>query len=364
MLHPRTSPALDPRAVRAGAVAWLPGLVVVAALTGVAFLVAHLVPGLNPSTVGVLLGAALANTPLYAGALRPGTRAAGHQLLRLAIVLLGLQLSLHQLAHIGLAGLAVVVVTVGITFFGTQAIGRLLRVPQARRLLVATGFSICGASAVAAMEPVADGDRDDTAVAVALVTLCGSLAIVVLPLLRQPLGLDAASFGSWVGASVHDVGQTVATANRVPGALTSAVVVKLTRVALLAPLVAAVALQRRRTLSRAAAESRLDTAADGALDTAADGASGPVKQPPVVPLFVAGFLLAILATSSGLLPGRLLDGAQTAQHVLLTAALVGLGTGIRLEVLRRTGGRALALGLCSWVLVAATAYAGVRLLGH
>jgi uncharacterized membrane protein YadS len=83
-----------------------------------------------------------------------------------------------------------------------------------------------------------------------------------------------------------------------------------------------------------------------------------------VPLFVAGFLLAILATSSGLLPGRLLAGAQTAQHVLLTAALVGLGTGIRLEVLRRTGGRALALGLCSWVLVAATAYAGVRLLGH
>ena len=110
-------------------------------------------------------------------------------------------------------------VTVAVTFAGTQLLGRLLAVPPARALLVATGFSICGASAVAAMSEVADADEDDTAVAVALVTLRGSLAIVLLPPLRVPLGLDPVAFGSWVGASVHDVGQTVATASRVDGAL-------------------------------------------------------------------------------------------------------------------------------------------------
>jgi uncharacterized integral membrane protein (TIGR00698 family) len=324
----------------------LPGLAAVAAATALAFGVARLVPGLNPSTVAVVIGALAANLGLHRPVLQAGTHVASHRLLRVAVVLLGLQLGLPQLLGLGIGGLGVVLATVTVTFVGTRLLGRALRVPRARALLVATGFSICGASAVAAMSDVADGDEDDTAVAVALVTLCGSLAIVLLPLLRVPLGLDPADFGRWVGASVHDVGQTVATADRVPGALTTAVVVKLSRVALLAPLVAGVGLARRRR-ARAGAGT---------------ASTGNARPAPVVPLFVVGFLAAVGLTSTGLLPDELLRTVQHVQSVLLVAALVGLGTGIRLSVLRRTGGRALVLGLASWVLVATTAYAGVLLL--
>ena len=192
------------------------------------------------------------------------------------MVLLGLQLALPQLLHLGLAGLAVVVVTVAATFTGTRLLGRLLGVSPARSLLIVTGFSICGASAVASMEEVAGGDDDDTGVAVALVTLCGSLAILLLPALHGPLGLDPVAFGSWVGASVHDVGQTVATANRVPGAVTSAVVVKLSRVALLAPLVAGVALRRSR--------GRDTRSAGGHVATAGGVGSEPQSQQRVLRL--------------------------------------------------------------------------------
>lgn len=320
----------------------VPGLLVVAAATAIAFAAARLIPGVNPSSVAVVLGALLANVGLHRPVLHRGTRLAGQRLLRLAVVLLGLQLAVPQLLSLGLAGLAVVGVTVAATFTGTRLLGRLLRVPPARALLVATGFSICGASAVAAMSEVAGGDDDDTGVAVALVTLCGSLAILVLPALRSPLGLDPGAFGSWVGASVHDVGQTVATAGRVPGALTAAVVVKLSRVVLLAPLVAAVGYARRREIAGA----------------------DRGRRPPVVPLFVVGFLAAIGLASTGLLPAPMLAGAKAVQTVLLTAALVGLGTGIHLPTLRRTGGRALILGLLSWLLVAAVAYAGVVLAGR
>jgi uncharacterized membrane protein YadS len=173
---------------------------------------------------------------------------------------------------------------------------------------------------------------------VALVTLCGSLAIVVLPALRGPLGLDPVAFGSWVGAGVHDIGQAVATAEQVPGALAAAVVVKLARVALLAPLVAAVALTR----------------------PAPAGPASGLPRPPLLPLFVGGFLLAIAVASSGLVPGAVLQAAAAVQGVLMVAALVGLGTGIRLALLRRTDPRALVLGLASWGLVAGVAYAGVR----
>lgn len=334
-----------------GAASPLPGLLVVAAATAVAFGVSHLLPAVNPSTVAVALGALVANLGLHRPALHLGTHVASHRLLRIAVVLLGLQLGLTQLLHLGAGGAAVVVVTVTVTFAGTRLLGHLLGVPPARSLLIATGFSICGASAVAAMEETAGGDDDDTAVAVALVTLCGSLAILLLPLLRGPLGLDPVAFGSWVGASVHDVGQTVATANRVPGALTSAVVVKLSRVVLLAPLVAGMSLARRRTTVRASTSGTAGATADG-------------RRPPLLPLFVAGFLGAIALASTGLLPAPVLDGAKTVQGVLLAAALVGLGTGIHLPTLRRTGGRALLLGLLSWLLVGAVAYLGVRLLGR
>lgn len=321
----------------------VPGLAVVAGACVVAFAVAAGIPSLNASTVAVVLGALLANAGLHRPVLRAGTRFAAHRLLRVAVVLLGLQLSLRQVVALGGRGMAVVLVTVALTFAGTQLLGRALGVSPARSLLVATGFSICGASAVAAMEEVAGGDEADTGVAIALVTLCGSLAILLLPALRLPLGLDVPAFGAWVGASVHDVGQTVATASRVPGALSAAVVVKLSRVVLLAPLVAGVAVVRRRR---------------GQLSTADE-----VRRPPVVPLFVVGFLACIALASTGRVPAVVLGAATTAQQVLLVAALVGLGTGIHVATLRRTAGRAAVLGLLSWVLVAAVAYAGVRLVG-
>lgn len=286
-----------------------------------------------------MLGALVVNLGLHPPVLHAGTQVASRRVLRIAIVLLGLQLVLPQLVDLGLGGLVVVGVTVAVTFTGTRALGRALGLPPARSLLVATGFAVCGASAVAAMRDVAEGDDDDTAVAIALVTLCGSLAIFVLPALRGPLGLDPSAFGSWVGASVHDVGQTVATADRVDGALTTAVVVKLSRVVLLAPLVACVALSRRRQ---------------------ATPTTG--SRPPLVPSFIAGFLAAIVLSSTGLVPDSALSAAKTVQEVLLAAALVGLGTGIHLQTFRRTGGRALVLGLGSWLLVAAVAYAGVLVL--
>ena len=318
-----------------------PGLAVAALATAAAYGVSHALPAINPSTVAVALGVLVANARLHHPRLHAGTHVASHRLLRIAVVLLGLQLGISQLLHLGAGGLAVVLVTVAVTFTGTRLLGRALGVPAARSLLIATGFSICGASAVAAMEEVAGGDETDTGVAVALVTLCGSLAILLLPPLRGPLGLDPAAFGSWVGASVHDVGQTVATASRVPGALTSAVVVKLSRVILLAPLVAGISLAGHRKTGAAPVEDR---------------------RPPVLPLFVAGFLGSIAIASTGLLPASVLGSAKTLQGVLLAAALFGLGTGINLPVLRRTGGRALVLGLLSWLLVAVVSYTGVRII--
>lgn len=319
----------------------LPGLALVLALTAVAFGVNQVWEDLSALVAAVALGALVANVVELPAATVPGTRFASKRLLRLGVVLLGFRLAIGDLIDIGLTGVVIVALVVTLTFFGTQWLGRLLGLAPNLSLLVATGYSICGASAVAAMEGVVNAEEEEAAYAVALVTLCGSLSILVLPLLAGPLALSGPAFGSWAGASVHDVAQVVATAaTDSPAALEAAVVVKLTRVILLAPMVAGVALWRR-SQHRAVC--------------------GPaVRRAPLLPLFVIGFLATIAVRSLGLLPGDTLRAIRTTEGLLLAAALVGLGTGVRFDRLRRLGGRPLVLGLLSWLVVGSVSYAGVQ----
>lgn len=350
--RPGGPPATPPRSKLPGADRLpgkdkLPGLAMAAAGVAVAWAVHRLVPAVPMLTAAVVLGIAAAHLPgvraRVRGAARPGLTLAGKRLMRVGVVLLGLKLSVGDVLGLGWATVAMVVAVVAATFFGTLWLGRRLGLRGDQPLLIATGYSICGASAIGAVSEVSGSDEEDVATSVALVTLCGTLAIAVLPLLHHPLGLDDAQFGRWVGAGVHDVGQVVATAQTAgPEALTDAVLVKLMRVALLAPLVAAVAVAMRRRRAH-------------------DPRAGTGKRPALVPLFVLGFLAMVGVRTTGLLPGGALDLAQHAQELLLAAALFGLGSAVHLPTLVRTGGRVAALGLCSWVVIAGAAYGGVLL---
>lgn len=325
----------------------LPGLVLAALGVVAAWAVHALVPAVPMLTAAVVLGLVAAHVPgaraVVRGRGRAGLSLAGKRLMRLGIVLLGLKLSLDDVLGLGWATVVMVLGVVAATFFGTWWLGRRLGLPGDQPLLIATGYSICGASAIGAVSEVTESEERDAAVSVALVTLCGTLAIAVLPLLQGPLGLDDAEFGRWAGASVHDVGQVVATAQSAgPGALGDAVLVKLMRVAMLAPLVAGVAFALR---ARSAAPG------------------GARRRPPLVPLFVVGFLGMVAVRSTGWVPDAALGLAGHAQELLLAAALFGLGAAVDLPSLTRTGGRVAALGLCAWVVVAGVSYAGVLLVG-
>ena len=352
----------------------LPGLALASLGVAMAAAVHLLVPAVPMLTAAVLLGIAVAHVPgvrgLVRGPGRPGLSLAGKRLMRLGIVLLGLKLGLGDVLGLGWATVAMVLAVVAVTFAGTLWLGRRLGLPGDQPLLVATGYSICGASAIGAVSEAKESEERDVATSVALVTLCGTLAIAVLPLLQQPLGLDTGQFGRWVGAGVHDVGQVVATAQTAgPGALGDAVVVKLMRVLLLAPLVAAVVLSVRQRRRQARAEQSGAWALGGhrpgqpqpVQEARTAPSSAGTKRPPLVPLFVVGFLAMAALRTTGLLPQAALDAAGTGQELLLAAALFGLGSAVHLPSLVRTGGRVAALGLCSWLVIAGLSYAGVLL---
>jgi len=329
--------------------AWAPGMLVAAGAAAVAFLLHLAFPGLPLLTVSVALGMVVAQIPalrpLLDGPLKAGLSLSARRLLRIGIVLLGLKLSLVDIAGLGMVTIIAIVLVVVLTFGVTLLLGRMLGLPGYQPLLIAAGFSICGASAVGAMSAVTRAKDSESATPVALVTLCGTLAIVLLPLARIPLGFDATEFGTWVGLSVHDVGQVVATAQIAgPVALAAAVVVKLTRVLTLAPMVAIVGAVERR---------RAPLSSGSAVD------EGPAKRPPVVPLFVLGFLAAVLVRTLVPLPAGALEVADVLQTALLATALFALGTGIRFTELARTGWKALIVGLGSWVFIAALSVVAV-----
>jgi uncharacterized integral membrane protein (TIGR00698 family) len=305
--------------------------------------------GVGALTIAVVLGIVTTNAGLRQPVLRPGTRLATAKLLRVGVVLLGLSLSLPAVLRLGPAVLAVVVATVAITFTSTRWIGRLLGVSRTQSLLVATGFAVCGASAVAGMQAAVDADEDEVAAAIAGVTVFGGACMFALPVLGPAIGLSDTQTAVWAGSSVHEVAQVVAAAGPLgAAALATAVVVKLTRVLLLAPLVAAVGISRRR-------------AAAAVAGTTGQPPSTGARRPPVVPLFVAGFVACVVLRSTGWVPDGVLDVAKWGQDLALTAALFGLGAAVDLPHLARTGARTALLGLAATLVALVVGLAGASL---
>lgn len=347
----------------------LPGVMLALVAAGISYGVSRVSPVLSPMIVAILLGVLVANVVRLPNATTAGIDFSAKKLLRAGIILLGLKLVLSDIVALGAPMLLVVVCVVTFGILGTIILGRLLKVPSRLTLLIACGFSICGAAAVAGAAGIIDPNDEheqDTVTAVALVVIFGTLMIPLLPFLAGMIGMDSATAGMWAGASVHEIAQVVAVGGILgSSALTVAVIVKLARVLLLAP-VAAVLSVRQRRIYRG---SRELAANDSAVDiTGTSGAeptqlSPQTKMPPLVPLFVLGFLAMVLLRSFVDLPADILAAGNFLQTALLAAAMFGLGCGVKIRNLITVGFRPFALAALATILVSVVAYVGIMLVG-
>jgi uncharacterized integral membrane protein (TIGR00698 family) len=230
----------------------------------------------------------------------------------------------------------VIVVTATVTFGATCLIGDRLGVDRGLVTLIAAGFSICGAAAIAAVEGGIRRRTEDVALAIAMVTLFGSAMIVLLPLMSNAVGMTDLQQGVWAGASIHEVAQVVAAATTAGAvAVAVATTIKLGRVALLA--FAYLAARRR----------------DGAVREAEVTA-------PLVPWFVFGFLVAAAVRTTGILPASVLDVSDVITNVLLACAMFGLGLGMQVATLLPVPMRVLVLAGAA-TLVASSISLGLTL---
>jgi uncharacterized integral membrane protein (TIGR00698 family) len=187
-------------------------------------------------------------------------------------------------------------------------------------------------------------NEEETAYAIATVTLIGTVATFALPLTGSWIGLGDQDLGIWIGMMVHDVGQVVAASTAVSdAALTAAVPVKLVRVLLLVPVLVVLASGRF-------APSTADTEAPATVR----------RLYRLIPAFVALFVAASIISSTGVIPDRLAETTADIERVLFTAALFAIGVSVHLPTLRQIGPRPAVTSAIVWCLACAATAAILR----
>ncbi|MGH3412881.1 MAG: YeiH family protein [Marmoricola sp.] len=330
-------------ATAAGPGSALPGLVAAVAIAVVATGVGSLLPLLGAPVAGIVIGVLLSGLAHRRAALAPGIRVASGLVLQLAVVVLGSQLSLAEVAHVGVSSLPVMLGTLGVCLTAAHLLGRRLGIEADLRTLIGVGTGICGASAIAAVSPVIRARSNAIAYAISTIFCFNIIAVLLFPPLGHLLGMGQDAFGLFAGTAVNDTSSVVAAATTYGAeAGNHAVVVKLTRTLMIVPVcVGLSALAARRAGRGAPGEA-----------AAVEGVLARVWR--LVPWFLVGFVVVAAGNSAGLVPAAAHQPLERASLFLVTMALAAIGLSTDVPALRRAGARPLLLGATLWLLVSVT----------
>lgn len=301
----------------------------------------------SPLIVGIILGM------LYANSLRnhlpetwvPGILFCTKQILRAGIVLYGFRLTFQSVVAIGLPAILIDVIIVACTILIGMLLGKLLKMDKDLALLTATGSAICGAAAVLGAEPVVKSEPHKTAVAVSTVVIFGTLSMFIYPAMYRAgiLDLTPEQMGIYTGSTLHEVAHVVGAGNAMGKEISdAAIIVKMIRVMLLAPVLVIMSFALARTAVKAAANG-----------IKGHGATGTKRGKITIPWFAFGFLAVIGFNSFDLLPHVVVDGINNVDTFMLTMAMTALGTETSIEKFKKAGAKPfiLALLLYVWLLV-------------
>lgn len=292
------------------------------------------VAALPPVLLALVAGAAIAHRANVAP-LAEGIDFTVRTILRIGIALIGVRLSVAQIAELGVSTVLVAVGGVALMLTAGTLIAMALGLSRSRSILSAGAVGICGASAALALSSVLprhkNGERQAVAT-VALVTALSTIAMLVYPVIGRLLELGPIEAGIFFGASIHDVTQVAGAGAMISSeATTAAVAAKLVRVFCLAPVVAAVLLFSAH---------RSDSARDG-------------SAPPLIPFFLVGFLLIAAAANLDLIGTALRGSISNAATFCLVAATAALGMKTSLGALLGEGWRPVAAMIAQTILLAA-----------
>lgn len=300
----------------------------------------HVSPLLWATIFGMAYGNLLHNkSSVSKKSLATGIKFAKGRLLRLGIILYGFKITFQQIANIGMAGVMTDLVMVSSTLALGITLGtKVFKLDEATSTLIASGAAICGCSAVLATQPVVGGESHQVSAAVGTVVLGGTLSMFLYPLLYKMVPFLAASpklMAIYTGSTIHEIAGVVAAGNAMGGDVAcTAVVTKLARVLLLAPVLTTLSwIQNRKYLKEAKAAG-------------VQVASNNSKV--VLPWFVFGFVAVSAVNSVITFPTALVHMAGKTSAFALVCAMAALGIDSNFQEIRKLGSKPLLLAATLW----------------
>lgn len=323
-----------------------PGVGLCLLIAAVSLVLGHFLPVVGSALPAVFIGFVIAAIRRPGTAVLPGVGFSSKMLLQVGVTLLGTQLSLRDVAEVGVESLPVMLSSLTVCLLGAIWIGRALGIAARLRTLIGVGTGICGGSAIAAVAPVIGAASGEIAYAISTIFVFNIIAAVVFPILGHLMGLDAHTFGLLAGTAVNDTSSVVAAASAfAASALGFAVIVKLVRTLMIVPVSIGLSLLEARR-SGASARDLLR------------------KPNRLVPWFLLGFLLTTVANSVGWVSPVVQAAGLTVSTTLIAAALAGIGLSTNISAVRTAGWRPLILGGILSILVTGTAVAALFVTGY
>ncbi|MCE5990182.1 putative sulfate exporter family transporter [Pseudomonas sp. LM20] len=271
----------------------------------------------------LLLGMAL-NFLAVDGPCKAGIEFTARTVLRLGVALLGMRITLDQIASLGWKPVVLVITLVVVTILASVVVAKVLGFSRLFGMLTGGATAICGASAalaLAAALPQHPRKEHATLFTVIGVSALSTLAMILYPMIAQWLHLSPAQAGVFLGATIHDVAQVVGAGYSMSTETGDiATVVKLMRVAMLLPVIVCAAMITRR-----------------------QGLEAGGQRPPLLPWFAAGFLLLACVNSTGWVPAAVQGGINDLSRGCLVVAISALGMKTQLKALASVGVKPIAL---------------------
>jgi uncharacterized integral membrane protein (TIGR00698 family) len=323
----------------------LPGLMLTAVISAMALHTGAKLHYVTPLIAAMAMGMVLRNAFILPTAYKQGIFFSMRQVLRFAVALLGVRITFEQITGLGWEGAAIALVPLTVTLLATVGAGKVLRMDPSQTLLIATGTSICGASAILTAGAITRSREEHVIVAISSITIFGTVSMLFYPLLHK-LGifhLSDAQYGFWAGASIHEVAQVIAAAfggGEVSGEIGT--IIKLTRVAALVPV--------------AFVLSYL------AVNRGPQGGDGAAAARVAFPYFLLGFVGMVVLNSLEFFTPKAIRWIELFDMFLLTMAMAGMGLETDLRQLMRVGYKPVLLSICSTATIAVISMLLIKLL--
>ena len=320
-----------------------PGLALAALLAAIANYISGFIPYrlISGGVFALLLEMAI--NPLVSGKeiFASGIKLVSKQVLRLAIILMGLTLSFTQVLSVGKYSIIVMCFTLFAAFFGGYWLGRLFGMNWKLSGLISAGTGICGGSAVAAIAPTIDADDCDVAYAISATFIFDIIMVVLFPIMGRYFGMSDMGFGLWTGTAVNDTSSVVAAGYAFSDTAGSfSIIVKLTRTLSIIPTV----------LVFSFINERINAKKTGSRE------KRKINIRKIFPYFILLFLLMVAVRSTGIVPDTVSKTVSVFSKFFMVMALGAIGLKTNFNELAASGFRPMLHGFLISTLVVVVSY--------